>query len=176
MHKRVSGIFSFALALSFAGSAFAQDQPPQGHSQGRPSQEAYSGDGRRLAVALPRVQAPAPVSTRVSNVSGSLNGATRVLAEPSEKFASRPRLNPTRKAEQAADNFKAVLLDTAEKAEQLSRSSNRRIADLLVWIINSMRDSQTFTPAAGPYFKPSVPVQLLPPERPHQNSSVFSID
>jgi len=52
----------------------------------------------------------------------------------------------------AANNIREVLIDGASKIEQLSRSYNRRVADLIVWIANSMSQPTTITPGSNQNF------------------------
>jgi hypothetical protein len=160
MEKTSAIILSIAFLLATGSAAMAEDQP---------------SDGRRLAMAIPRPKAQTLVNPGVK-ASAPTAARSVMVPEPSKEFASHPRVSLPRKPEQVPDDVKAVLIESAQKAEQISRSYNRRIADLIVWVINSMKESRTFTPAAGPHMQQGLPVQLMPATGKQAHSSIFQID
>lgn len=157
MGNLIRSIFCGFLALSIPSAVLAEDSTQQ-------------NDGRRLAIALPK--APTQQAKQVD--------PARIPAkslEPAAEFASRPRIisNPSQPGEMP-EHVRAVLIDGAEKAEQLSRSYNRRIADVIFWLANSFNNGSTLTPAVGPGLQRSQRVDFkrqVPNE--HQNA-IFQID
>jgi hypothetical protein len=107
---------------------------------------------RRIAMALPKAplvtRMPAntvvPARPKAVSVSPSIN--------PQEEFASHPHVTTTQVgSKQIPDNVRAVLIEGASKAEQLSRGYNRRIADVIFWLASSINQSSTtITPMTSP--------------------------
>lgn len=160
MNKTFAVIFGIAVVLASAVSVLAEGEK--------------ASDKRQLALAMPKpkAQVQAPLTVTVS----SKKKTSSPTIEPAQEFASRPHLSIPRKSGQVPDDAKAVLVETAAKAEQLSRSYNRRIADLIVWIISSMKESPTFTPPTSPHLQQGLPVELALFGKQHQRNTIFQID
>ena len=155
MYKQLLTTFSTGLlALSFALPAGADDNSRQA-----------ANDGRRLAMVLPRAPKSLPVTVQAKRA-----------PEPVVEFASKPRVAQRQPVSNVPDNVREVLIDAAQKAEQLSRSYNRRVADVIFWLANSMRNSNTFTPAAGPALMPGRHSDVRPVRNEHQPYGLFQID
>ncbi len=107
-----------------------------------------SSAARRIAMALPKAPAeikPAPVHPAVKVQAR----ASETLVNPLDEFANRPHISTLASKKALPNNIREVLIDSASKIEQLSRSYNRRVADLIVWIANSMNQPTTITPGSN---------------------------
>src|SRR5579883_961429 len=155
MKKQLITIFGFWLGLPVA-AAFAEDS---------------SHDGKRLALALERPKTQAAV-------------INRALAAPRQAFAKATSTqvsplasgSPSVELDSGAARTREFLVEAARNAELLTRSNQRRVADLIVWVISSMNDGRTLSPASGPYWHNSLPIEITPPARPQQNNSILQID
>lgn len=145
------------LVASIAAEALAVDSQPK------------QSNGRRLAMVLPKTTVAPVLPVRVvpRAVQVSSNKAVLPAIDPQAEFASHPVITPTPGRRQVPGDLAVTLLDSAARAEQLSRSYNRHVADLVVWVANSMKHSQSFTPIASPNLRWQ---QVIEPQ-PLNNSS-----
>jgi hypothetical protein len=150
------------LLLNLSSSAFAQDSPQKQTS------------GRRLAMVLPKAPvAPVlPVTTVVPTRAVKLQAVVPAV-NPQEEFAGHPRISTPSTSKQIPSNVLSVFIEGATRAEQLSRSYDRHIADLIVWIACSIKDSTTITPLSSPYLRLQ---RLIEPQPLNQHERMTQID
>jgi hypothetical protein len=154
------------LVLNLSGLAFAQDASEKPAST------------RRLAMALPKpgVQPVLPVRASVPAVGAkSQSVPLKTVLSPLEEFASHPLISRTVNRRQIPDNLRQVLIECASRAEQASRSQNRRIAEVIVWLVNSMNQSTTISPIGSPGLRWQ---RLIEPQSstPSDQNNIFQID
>jgi hypothetical protein len=135
-------------------------------------QDKTSG-ARRIAMALPK----APAAAKQALVQPALKVQAKApvaLVNPLDEFANRPHISAPASKNALPNNIREVLIDGASKIEQLSRSYNRRVADLIVWIANSMSQPTTITPGSNQNFSGQRVIEPKPLTK--NDRSFFQID
>jgi hypothetical protein len=133
---------------------------------------------RQIAMVLPKapavtvsragVQTPVIKTVKTNAVSKS------APPEPQAEFASRVHSQKQAQPGQIPAGVREVLIDGAARAERLSRGYNRQIADLIVWLANSMMNqSGTISPMHNMNLRDK---HVIPQAPPRGESGSFQID
>ncbi len=145
---------------------------PAGNTQQLSEEQLKANDGRRLALSIPGER-----KSQASEIENKKTKSASLPVDPEAEFASKHHLKQNEQANQIPDNIKELLVDGAEKAELLSRSYNRRVADLIIWLANSMNKSTSYTPAQGPHLHRQQPLETHPLTSSfNKHASIFQID
>ncbi|MBX9723871.1 MAG: hypothetical protein K2X81_20860 [Candidatus Obscuribacterales bacterium] len=156
-----AAVLAGIMAFSAFSSAAAQE-----------STQRQAGS-RRIAMALPKV----PEQTVTAKPVVTIPTANAPKAAGTEASVDPQSYNKASRATEIPENVRAVLIDGAAKAEQLSRSYNRRIADLIVWIASSWTQPSKYTPAQAPYFGKQRSIEPQPlTHNEHKSGYIFQID
>lgn len=130
-----------------------------------------STNHRQLALSLPKVpQSAASVKVPVPGAVGN----DMQKREPELDFVAHPAVLPIpAKPENNQDRIKEILIDGASRAEVASRSYNRRVADLIVWFANSMKQPGRITPVSNQSLRRQLPIE---PEKTRTSARIVQID